>query len=58
MKFIHMPLHVTLERKSLATIDDWALKTFALVLKKVAGQVVFPSIAGLAVINWTCKWPL
>ena len=58
MKFLNVPFHVALESKSTFAILNRACEEFPLVLKKVAGQVVFSSIARLAVIYWTSKWPL
>ena len=54
MKFLNMPFDVALKSKS--TVEKQIY--FPLVLKKVAGQVNFSSIAGMAVIYWTSKWPL
>ena len=58
MEFFHMPCHVALVRKFMATVLNWTLKEFSLVLKQMPSQVVLSSIAGMAIINWTSVQPL
>jgi hypothetical protein len=58
MEFFHMPFHVALKRKFTVAVLNRTVEEFSLVQKKMASQVVFSSVAGMAIINWTSIRPL
>jgi hypothetical protein len=55
MDFLNMPLHICLQAKLPITTIHSATKQFALMLKHVPVQVIFPFIAEGAVFKWANK---